>query len=199
MFHGVAYQFGDLVAFSRRNFHYQFIVNLQNDTALDVGLGQGLLGANHRDLHDVGGRSLNRCVECRTFGGLTRNTIGRMQGREVATPSENGFRIPLLSGIGHQRFKVIVHLAEGIEIPVFQRFRFTWRDLELLGETIRAQTIGQSVAHGFYVAALVAGDLVDRQLVDHRGHVFVEVGSGAERFDQRLITGQISHDAQLDL
>lgn len=45
VFHGVAHQFGDLVAFSRRDFHYQFIVNLQNDTALDVSLGQGLLGA----------------------------------------------------------------------------------------------------------------------------------------------------------
>ena len=39
VFHGVAHQFGDLVAFSRRDFHYQFIVNLQNDTALDVSLG----------------------------------------------------------------------------------------------------------------------------------------------------------------
>ena len=43
VFHGVAHQFGDLVAFSRRDFHYQFIVNLQNDTAGKTRLMQRII------------------------------------------------------------------------------------------------------------------------------------------------------------
>ena len=90
-------------------------------------------------------------------------------------------------------------LAERGEVLVLQHVGGGRGDLELLGQAIGAQPVGQAVAHRLDVTALVRGDLVDRNPVDQAGHVLVEVGAGPERLDQGLVAGQVRHDAQLDL
>ena len=92
-----------------------------------------------------------------------------------------------------------MYLAEGVEIPVFQGLGFTLRNVELLSQSVGAQSVGKAIAHGFYMAALVTGNLIHRHAIDHRGHIFMEVRTGAECLDQSLIARQIGHNTQFDL
>ena len=49
------------------------------------------------------------------------------------------------------------------------------------------------------MAALIRCDLIHRHAMHQARHVLVEVGAALECFDQRLVAGQMRHDAQLHL
>ena len=49
------------------------------------------------------------------------------------------------------------------------------------------------------MTALLGGDVVDLDAMDEGGDVAVQVFSAAEGLDQRMVAGQMRHDAHLDL
>ena len=77
--------------------------------------------------------------------------------------------------------------AEGGEILLFEHVGLRGADMQLLRETIRAQTVCQAVTHRLDVAALVRSDVVHRNLIHQAGHILMEISPGTERFNQRLI------------
>ena len=77
--------------------------------------------------------------------------------------------------------------AEGSEILLFEHVGLRGADMQLLRETIRAQTVCQAVTHRLDVAALVRRDVVHRNLIHQAGHILMEISPGTERFNQRLI------------
>ena len=55
MFHGVLHERGHLPGLTLCDLNHQFVVNLQDDATVHVLHVQRMLGADHRQLHDVGG------------------------------------------------------------------------------------------------------------------------------------------------
>ena len=92
-----------------------------------------------------------------------------------------------------------MHRAETGEVGVAQRRGLRVVDPQLASQSVGGQSVGQAVAHGLDVAALLGGDVSDVDPVHHRGYVTVQVLPRAEGVDQRLVAGQMRHDAHLDL
>ena len=90
-------------------------------------------------------------------------------------------------------------LSEPGEVGVPQIRRLSVVDTELTGQPEGRQAVGQSIAHGLDVAALLGGDVLNVDAVDQGGYVAVQVLPAAEGIDERLVCGQMCHDAHLDL
>ena len=90
-------------------------------------------------------------------------------------------------------------LPEPGEVGVPQIRCLSVVDSELTGQPEGRQAVGQSIAHGLDVAALLGGHVLDLDAVDQGGDVAVQVLPAAEGLDQRLVRGQVRHDAHLDL
>ena len=90
-------------------------------------------------------------------------------------------------------------LSEPGEVGVPQIRCLSVVDTELTGQPEGRQAVGQSIAHGLDVAALLGGHVLDPDAVDQGGDVAVQVLPAAEGLDQRLVRGQVRHDAHLDL
>jgi len=175
MLHRITHQLGHTLLLAGSQFHHEFIVDLQHDAAVQVAVPQSAIHADHRDLHDVCGSALNRGVQCTPFRGISCHPVGRCQGGEITPSTKHRLRIAGIAGIGYQRLQIIMHFAEGLEIPRSQCSRLLRRDAQLLREPIGAQPVGQPIAHCLHVVALVGRHLVDRDAVHHTGHIPVEV------------------------
>src|SRR4029077_14479881 len=72
-------------------------------------------------------------------------------------------------------------------------------DVQLLGQAVGGQPVGQAVVHRLDPAAHFHGDLAGGHQ-EHPGRgLRVEVPAGGERLLQCGVAGQVGHDAQLDL
>ena len=76
-----------------------------------------------------------------------------------------------------------MNLPEPGEVGVPQIRRLGVVDTELTGQPEGRQTVGQSIAHGLDVAALLGGDVLDPDAVDEGGDVAVQVLPAAEGLD----------------
>ena len=72
VFHRILDELGRLIDFAWRQFHNQFVMDLQHNAAGEPMVTQCAVRADHRDLHDVRRRPLDRRIEGPAFGGIAR-------------------------------------------------------------------------------------------------------------------------------
>ena len=200
MLHGILHQRGGLLLLTGRDLHHKFIMNLQMrrlprfascQRASTTIMAIFMMSAASSSTGASNAASRAASLFTALFGDLR-------PGKYLRLP-KNGFGISFFACGRDKRFKVFMDFAKSGEILVFQRFGFFGLDLELLGKSIRAQTVGKSIAHRLDVATLIGRDVVNGNAVDQAGHILMEVLAGAEGLYQRLITGKVGHDAQFDL
>ena len=71
--------------------------------------------------------------------------------------------------------------------------------LELVGQPISAQAVGQTVVHGLDLGTLGDTDILRSHSEDVRGRHRVEILPRPEGIDEGLIPRDVSHDPHLDL
>lgn len=69
------------------------VVDLEEHPGLQTGLAQRPVDVQHRDLHDVRGRALDRRVQRHAFGRLAPLTVVTVQVGQIAAPPEQGLRV----------------------------------------------------------------------------------------------------------
>src|SRR5699024_7839963 len=183
------------LALTGSDLHHQFVVHLQQDPGGIPTLAQGGVHPQHRDLDDVGRRPLDRGVERHPFRHLTKMTVVYVQIRKVAASAQDRLGVADLACLLHHCLKIIAHTAELGEVVLHELFGLVRLDPQLLGEPVGAQAVGQPVTHRLDPGTRLTVDLLHPDPEDLGGHLGMEVVSAVERVDERLLLGQVRHDA----
>ena len=162
-------------------------------------VAQRAVGADHRDLEDVGGRPLHGRVLRHALPHLTDAEVVRRQLGDLAAAAEDRGRVPTGLRLDDRPLHVRVHVREGLEVAVEDLACLVRRDVEPLTEAVGLHAVREPVVDDLGEPAL---EVVDLRLVDAehlRGGDRVDVGASGERVDQTGVLREMGEDAQLDL
>jgi hypothetical protein len=120
-------------------------VDLQHELRLQLGNGDRAGRTDHRQLDDVGGRSLNHGVDGEALTEHPALAIRRTQLRDVAPATHQGLHMALVGRLGNRCVDEPLDGWEALEIAVDVERGFLALDLEAVGETERRQPIGDAV------------------------------------------------------
>src|ERR1022692_3109521 len=197
--HGLADELAQCGQLTGCHLENEFVVYLEQHPRAKPALAQFAVHPQHRHLDDVGGRSLDRRVQRHPLGHLPALPVIRGQVGQVPAAAEDGLGVAVLAGLCDHLVQVVPDAAELLEIFIHQYPRFIRRNAQLLGQAVGGQAVREPVVHCLDLAAHLAGDLIGRHAEDPGRRLGVKITARAERFLQRVILGEVRHDAQLDL
>ena len=138
----------------------QFVVDLQQHLGLELRARQLPGNGEHRQLADVGRRTLDRGVRGDALARLAVLPVVARQLRNVAAPAEQGGDEAVDVGLGHGRVEPLADAAVVLEVAVDVGLGLFARDAEDLAEGGRALTVdGREVDE---LADLSLDDFLDK-------------------------------------
>ena len=187
------------VRLSRCHLEDEFVVYLQQHARGETFAGEAGLDVQHRQLDDVGGRSLDGGVQRHPLGHFPALTIRGVEvGQVPPTPQDRlgETRAPRLRDDAAQ---VVADMPEPFEVLLHQAPGLADGDLELTRQAECGQTVGEPVVHRLDLGTHRAADRIRSNPEHACGHGRVEVRPGGERLDQADVTRRVGHDPHLDL
>ena len=172
-------------------------MHLQDHLRADALLAEPAAHADHGDLHDVGGASLNRSVHGISLGQAAGHGVAR--GDVVQVAAEDRRNIAVALSLFHHPVHVLLDVGVRGEITLYNLFGLLAGNVEPLAQAESRNTVDNAEIGGLGLAAFVAV---------HLGHLFAEKPCGGGRMhvlavfesrDQRLVAAQVSHQAQFHL
>ena len=168
------------VYFGCRHVEVEFVMHLHDHLRLQVFLFEATMDAHHRHLDDVSRRTLDRCVDRIALGKGAHGGVLRGDIRQVTFATEECLGVTALTRQFFLRFYITDHARESRKIIVDQLFGFRTRAVELLRQTECGDTVDDSEIGCLGLAALVLGDLLNRQTVYLRCRGCMDILTGTE-------------------
>ena len=119
---------------------------------------QRLVDPQHRDLHDVRGRTLDRRVERHPLGHLAALPVVAVEVRQIAAAAQQRLGVAGDAGLLDHPVQIVPHPAEPLEVRLHERAGLGRLDTELLGQPERGQAVRQPVRHRLDLAAHLGVD-----------------------------------------
>ncbi len=187
------------VELGQRHLTDQFVVDLHHDTrGAPLGLDRPLQ-RNHRQLDQIGSRTLHRRVDRLTFSAAFARTAATGDFGQVDSAPEHGFDITL----GARRGAGFVHVAldpgKALEIAIDVGRCGAALDAQALGEAESAHAVDQAEIDRLGITPLLGGDRLRRHRKNLAGGGAMNIHALFERTQQAGILADVRHDAQLDL
>ncbi len=153
----------------------------------------------HGDLHDVGRRALNGCIERLPLGIVTQHAIRTRKVGKRAASTEDRLGVAVGAGLLDDAAQVVAHRTEAGEIVGHELLRLCRVDTQLLAQAESAEPVGEPVTHGLHLRAHLARHVSRRDAEDARTDEAVKVFSRVEGLDETFVAREMRHDAHLDL
>ncbi len=157
------------------------------------------MDADHGDLDQVGGRTLQRRVGGGALGEGAQVEILLVDLRDVPAPAEECLHVAVLPGQPHLQIKIRAHAREALEVLRDERLGLFLGDAELPGERERALAVDGPEVDRLGARAHLRRHLRERHIEDERRGLPVDVPTRAEGMDERRIAGEVRHQPQFDL
>ena len=168
------------VYFGCRHVEVEFVMHLHDHLRLQVFLFEATMDAHHRHLDDVSRRTLDRCVDRIALGKGAHGGVVGQYIRQVTFASEERLCISAFAGDTFLTLDIAEYARESRKIIVDQLFGFRTRAVELLRQTECGDTVDDSEIGCLGLAALVLGDLLNRQTVYLRCRGCMDILTGTE-------------------
>ena len=173
---------------------------MNGEDHLSLGVrAQRRVHVDHRTLHDVGCRTLNRQVHRHPFGSASNLPVAAVQFRHQAPPSvhrpDDSRGAPFCERPIDER----AHAGEPGKVGIDEVLRDLLGHADVLREAEGGLAIEQRVVHHFRLAPGLVAIARAVRSEDLQGRLLVKVGPAPERFDQEFVTGHMREDAELDL
>ena len=199
MAHPVTHDRAELVELSRRDLEDELVVHLQEHARAEPALAEVARDAEHRDLHDVGRRALDRRVERSPLGVLAQDPVGGVEVAERPAAAEDRLGVAVDLRLRDDVAQIVAHGAEAREVVGHQLLGLGGLDAQLLRQPEGTESVGEAVGHRLDLAPHRRGDLVGGDAEDARADEPVQVLARVERRDQRGVAREVGHDPHLDL
>src|SRR5580704_14700553 len=198
-FHVLADQRPHDVQFFFRHFKDQFVVDLQGHARFQVAFADGFVDADHRELDEVSGGTLQGSIDGGAFGeSALLNVLGVDVGHGADAAEQS------LDALGVARV-VEGFVDEGadarvlFEVSVDELLGLSRLDPEILREPECGKAINDAEVDDLGLAAMVGGDHQWRDTEDLRRGEGMDIVAAPESFDQQRIAGVVREQAKLDL
>ena len=155
-------------------------MNLDYHLAVGVEL---LAKANHRHLHQVGLRSLNREVDCLPFGRLNGQAIGAPQIRCWPTAAKQSLNVALLAGGTDCLLEVVAQARTLEEVVIDELLGFAVAEISLLGQAVGSLAVENTKIDDFGQRPLLGFNLVRINVEDLAGCQTVDILAGGKSFN----------------
>src|SRR2546428_6140510 len=152
-----------------RHLDDQLVVHLQHDPCLRLGLREAVVYAPHRDLHDVGRRSLDRHVDGHALGGAADGRVRTRHVGDVPPTAEQRLDVALLDAERLRLDDVAPDLRIALEVLVDEALRLLTRHPHAPGETEVAHPVDDAEVEHLRDITLLARDVVFRNVEAGRG------------------------------
>ncbi len=210
LLHAVDDEVADLLGAVLGALEDEFVVDLQEHAdAVDLG---GLAGAevrgvgaqapvevDHRDLDEVGGGALDDAVDGGALGEGAAVGVVRGDVRDLAAALEHRLDIAVALGLGDALFEEGRDAGEALLVAVDDLRGLGVGDAEAPSEAEGGDAVDDAEVDHLRAAALVLGDLLERDAMDLGGDGGVDVLPFEEGLDERGVARQMGEDAELDL
>ena len=174
-------------------------MDLHDLPGISTALAEPPVHPDHGPLDDVRRRSLHGRVYGAALGVLAALEVARVDLGQVQAPSENrGYEL-LFAGTLARFVHVLLHAGIAGEVEIDVLLGGGAADFKLPGETEGRHPVDQAEVDGFRRAPLFRRDVFTGHFENLRRRGAVDVLAAAERAQQSLVAGQVSHDPQLDL
>src|SRR5450759_4351837 len=127
------------------------------------------MNADHGDLDEVGGRSLDGGVLRGSFAERANVEVAVLKFRDVPAAPEDGFHIATLLGLRHGAVEKGAHAGESLEVRIDERLRLGMIDLQLPRKRVRALSVDRGKIDRLRTRSHLAGDRAKRHVEDDRG------------------------------
>lgn len=178
----------------------EFVVDLEEEARVELGLSESLLDADHGEFDHIGGGTLNGHIDGVAFGGGTNSGVTGIDIREGAASTATCFDIALIAGKFFLCFHVAGDAGELREVSIDDFLSLGAAGIaESLGEAIGGDAVWDAEVDHFCGTALFAGDGMGIGLENFSGGGGVDILSLAEGGQEALVLGEGGKDSQFDL
>ena len=181
------------------DFEHELIVDLQQDAALDARLLEPMIGGDHRELDDIGGRALYRRVHGHALGEHALVKIAALDGGQLAAAAEHRRDVARLTCFGDDLVHEGAHAGVALEVAADVVAGFLARDVQVAREAEVADAVDDAEVDGLRMAAQLRRDFLQGDAEDLGGRARVDVLAALERIDEVLVARHVREQAQLDL
>ncbi len=177
-------------------------MHLQDHPGIQAGFYQRVRKLDHGDLHDVGGRTLDRGVDRFPFRPVARVHVQprrRAEFREIPAPAEHGFDKPLQGSLVLGVFHKVADAGESFEIGGYEFFGFGKRHIGGAGQPEGGLAVKQPEVDRLGMPPHRGRDLRQRHSVHRRRRRGVDILAAAEGFGHPRVLRHVRRQAQFDL
>ncbi len=174
-------------------------MDLEEHPCLEVSRLGSAVDREHGKLDQVSRTPLNRRVDGVAPVKVAKSDVPRREVGEGPAPAEEGLCVAALGRLLDHEVHRLLGLGEGGEEPLDVCPGLLLGDPQFAGEAVRADPVEDPEVDPLGGVAQLRSHRVLGKAEDPGGRHPVEVLPGAEGLDQRLVLGEVSEDAKLDL
>ena len=160
---------------------------------------QRVLHGHHAELDQICRRALHGRVDGGALGPGAARAVGGVDFGQVQPAAHHGLDIAFGFGALPCFIHVLLHAGVAGKILFNKVFRSRVVNAQRPRQAIGAHAVDQPEVDGFGIAALLTAHLVNRHAKHFAGGSAVHIQPVVEGFEQRRITADVGHDAQLNL
>ena len=178
---------------------HQFVVDLEEDAALEISFAEPARHCDHREFHDVRRRALDGRIHRHALGEGTAQEIFASDVGELAHAAEKCHRMSRFPRFLHRFLHKVLDARIALEIRRDIIRRRFFGNTELARKAEIADAVDDAEIHRFGVRALLRRDVFGRDAQDFRRRPPMNVLAPPKRFLHRVIARHVRHHAQLHL